>query len=324
MPDFTVEGALAIWQREGKDQPFIVVSGATGEEEAVSLLKAGASDFIKKDNLARLVPAIERELRDSADRKARKEAEELLRQSEMRRLQLRTELNCAAEMQKNLLPKGPPVLPGFEIAALCLPAHQVGGDFYDWQETTPGILTLTFGDVMGKGMAAAMLMATVRATLRAVTLRVQPSIAVQLAEQSLRNDLNSSESFVTLFLARLNVDASLMTYVDCGHGFVFLRRSDGRVEDLLARGLPLGVSFEEEYQEGGCILEDGDALVLYSDGLIDARSEIAIGNGVLAAQLEGAGSAREMVDRIAAMVQPGTPLPDDLTVLVLRKCGYHR
>jgi len=321
MPEFTVEGALAIWQREGKDQPFIVVSGAIGEEEAVSLLKAGAHDFVKKDNLARLVPAIEREMRDSADRKARKEAEELLRQSEMRRLQLQTELNCAAEMQRNLLPKGPPILPGFEIAAFCLPAHQVGGDFYDWQETTPGIVTLTFGDVMGKGLAAAMLMTTVRATLRAVTLRVQPSIAVQLAEQSLRNDLNNSQSFVTLFLARLNVDASLMTYVDCGHGFVFLRRSNGRVDDLLPRGLPLGVSSEEKYQEGGCVFEEGDALVLYSDGLIDALLEIGINNGTLAAQLEGARSAREMVDRIAAMVGPDTPLPDDLTVLVLRKCG---
>ncbi len=324
MPNFSVEGALAIWQREGKDQPFIVVSGAIGEEEAVSLLKAGAHDFVMKNNLARLVPAIERELRDSADRKARKEAEELLRQSEMRRLQLQTELNCAAEVQRNLLPKAPPIMQGFEIAALCIPAHQVGGDFYDWQETIPGIVTLTFGDVMGKGMAAAMLMTTVRASLRAVTLRVQPSIAIQLAEQSLRQDLNSSESFVTLFLARLNVDASLMTYVDCGHGFVFMRRRDGKVEELIPRGLPLGVSPEEKYQEGGCVFEEGDALVLYSDGLIDAQSEIAIDNGAIAAQLEGAGNAREMVDQIAAMVQPGTTLPDDLTVLVLRKCETHR
>lgn len=324
MPQFTVEGALAIWQREGSDQPFIVVSGAVGEEEAVSLLKAGAHDFVKKDNLARLVPAIERELRDSADRHARKEAEALLLQSEMRRLQLQTELNCASEMQRRLLPKDPPVLSGFEVAAFCLPARQVGGDFYDWQETMPGIVTLAFGDVMGKGMAAAMLMATVRATLRAVTLRVQPSIAIQLAEQSLRQDLNSSESFVTLFLARLNVDASLLTYVDCGHGFAFLRRNDGRVEELLPRSLPLGVSSEETYQEGGCVFEDGDALVLYSDGLIDARPELTIDNGTIAGQLEGAENAGEMADRIAAMVPPDTPLPDDLTVLVIHKCKKGR
>lgn len=319
MPEFTVEGALAIWQREGKDQPFIVVSGAIGEEEAVALLKAGAHDFVKKDNLARLVPAIERELRDSSDRHARREAEEALRQSEMRRLQLQAELNCAAEMQKMLLPRDPLTLAGFEIAAFCTPARQVGGDFYDWYETIPGIVTLTFGDVMGKGMAAAMLMTTVRATLRAVTLRVQPSIAVQLAEQSLRHDLNSSESFVTLFLARLNVDASLMTYVDCGHGFAFLRRRDGRVEELLPRGLPLGVSSEEKYQEGGCVFEEGDAFVLYSDGLIDAVPELELDNGTIASRLEGAASARDMVDQIATMVPSGAPLSDDLTVLVVRK-----
>ncbi len=320
MPEFTVEGALAIWHREGKDQPFIVVSGAIGEEEAVSLLKAGAHDFIKKDNLARLVPAIERELRDSADRKARKEAEELLRQSEMRRLQLQTELNCAAELHRNLLPQESPNLPGFEMASTCIPARQVGGDFYDWQETTPGIVTLAFGDVMGKGLAAAILMSTVRATLRAVTLRVQPSIAVQLAEQSLRSDLNRSESFVTLFLARLNVHASLLTYVDCGHGFLFLRRNDGRIEELLPRGLPLGISSEEIYQEGGCTFQEGDALVLYSDGVIDAQTEITLDNAAIAARLTGAKDAKEMVDRIANLVPPDLPLPDDLTVLVLRKC----
>jgi sigma-B regulation protein RsbU (phosphoserine phosphatase) len=319
MPGFTVEEALAIWQREGKDQPLIVVSGAIGEEEAVALLKAGAHDFIKKDNLARLVPAIERELRDSADRQARREAEEALRRSEIRRLQLQTELNCAAEIQKKLLPRESLTLAGFEIAAVCIPARQVGGDFYDWYETIPGIVNLTFGDVMGKGVAAAMLMTTIRATLRAVTLRVQPAIAVQLAEQSLRNDLNSSESFVTLFLARLNVDASLMTFVDCGHGFSFLRRKDGRVEELLPRGLPLGISSEEKYQEGGCVFEAGDAFILYSDGLIDAQGDAPLDNLILSAHLEGAATAREMVDRIAAMVPSGTPLPDDLTVLVVRK-----
>lgn len=319
MPDFTVEGALAIWQREGKDQPFIVVSGAIGEEEAVSLLKAGAHDFIKKDNLFRLVPAIERELRDSADRHARKEVEESLYQSERRRLQLQSELNCAADVQRKLLPQEPLSLPGFEIAALCIPAHEVGGDFYDWFETIPGIVTLNFGDVMGKGMAAAMLMTMVRATLRAVTLRVQPSLAVQLAEQSLRHDLNRFESFVTLFLGRLNVEASMMSYVDCGHGLAFLRRVDGRVEELHPRGLPLGVSSEEKYQEGGCVFDTGDALVLYSDGVIDSQPELSIDNVALAARLAGATTAKEMVDRIAALVPAGTPLPDDLTVLVVYK-----
>lgn len=320
MPDFSVEAALEIWQREVGDQPFIVVSGAIGEEQAVALLKAGAHDFVKKGNLARLVPAIERELRDARERQARKAAEEALYESEKRRVQLQTELNCAAEMQKLLLPQKTLPLPGFEIAAFCHPARQIGGDFYDWYETAPGIVTLAFGDVMGKGLAAAMLMATVRATLRAVTLRVQPSIAMQLAERSLRQDLNSSGRFVTLFLGRLNVEASLLTYVDCGHGYAFLLRRDGRVEELLPRGLPLGVLTEEDYQEGGCIFNEGDALVVYSDGVIDSVPELALDAQSIARHLAGAAHAKEMVDRITALAPLESPLADDLTVMVLRKC----
>src|SRR6185369_14974069 len=98
----------------------------------------------------------------------RKRADQALRESEERRCILQAELTCAAAVQAKLLPRSTPDLPGFEIAARCVPAHQVGGDFYDWQEMAPGILSVTLGDVMGNGMAAAMLMATVRAAVHAV------------------------------------------------------------------------------------------------------------------------------------------------------------
>lgn len=84
MPGFSVEGALEIWKKEGDDQPLVVVSGAIGEEEAVALLKAGAQDFVRKDNLARLVPCIERELREAEERRRRRLAEKELRESEQK------------------------------------------------------------------------------------------------------------------------------------------------------------------------------------------------------------------------------------------------
>jgi serine phosphatase RsbU (regulator of sigma subunit) len=90
------------------------------------------------------------------------------------------------------------------------------------------------------------------------------------------------------------------------------------VEELPTRGLPLGVFSDEGYQEGTVTFEDGDALVLYSDGLIDALPELALDNRALAGRLEGAASAREMVDRLVALVPPEAPLPDDMTVLVVR------
>ncbi len=81
----------------------------------------------------------------------------------------------------------------------------------------------------------------------------------------------------------------------------------------------MGVSSEEKYQEGGCVFQEGDAFVLYSDGLIDAQPDRALTNEVIAARLEGAGTAMTMVERITALVSPRTALPDDLTVLVVRK-----
>lgn len=118
-------------------------------------------------NLWTSIPMFERNLLivTAQDYTEQRRAEEALRQSELQRFQLQAELNLAARVQRSLLPVDAPQMAGFEIAALCLSARQVGGDFYDWQETAPGTVTLAFGDIMGKGMAAAILMATVRATL---------------------------------------------------------------------------------------------------------------------------------------------------------------
>jgi len=248
----------------------------------------------------------------------RKLTEEALRESEQQRYRLQAELACAAEMQARLLPGSYPDLPNFEFAARCLPARQVGGDFYDWIEVASGIIAITLGDVMGKGMSAAMLMTTTMAAIHAATLQNGPAAAVQLAELAIRSNLERFESFVTLFHAHLNVRTRTLTYVDCGHGYGFLRRSDGTVEELSPRGLPLGVMAKEQYQEGMLTFGPGDTLVLYSDGLIDARPELALNNRILASHLDGATSAREMLAILLALSAVETPSVDDLTVLVIR------
>jgi len=125
--------------------------------------------------------------------------------------------------------------------------------------------------------------------------------------------------FVTLFLAQLDVRASRMTYVDCGHGFAFVLRRNGGIEELLPRGLPLGVSADEIYQEGSCQLQPGDTFVLYSDGLVDAQPEGALDHAVIAASVQGVTGAGEMLERIKQLIPPDVPLPDDVTILVLRR-----
>lgn len=247
----------------------------------------------------------------------RKLAESALRESEERRIHLQAELTLAAEVQAKLLPRYFPKIPGFEVVARCLPARQVGGDFYDWQEVAPGVVTLTLGDVMGNGMAAAMLMATVRATIRAETQVNRPAKALQLAARALRSDLENSESFVTLFHARLDAACRKLTYVDCGHGLVFLRRADGTVEELRTRGLPLGISCDETYREGVVAFNKGDTLVLYSDGLFEALPDLALSNMALAGRISCPGDPMEMMNRLATIAELKCPPSDDLTMLLL-------
>lgn len=319
LPAFDGMTALSIVREKLPDLPFIFISGRLGEEAAIESLRNGATDYVLKNRLSRLAPAVNRALIEAEERAELKKAEEALRESEMRQFQLQTELKYAAEIQSRLLPRGYPDIPGFDIAARCLPAKQVGGDFFDWIEVSPGVLSITLGDVMGKGMAAAMLMATVRAAIRTVTRYSPPSKAISRAESSLMPDLESSESFVTLFHGRLKASDHTLTFVDCGHGYAFLRRENGKVKTLSPRGIPLGIPGEKIYREGRIRLEKGDVLVLYSDGLPDAKPELKLNNHALAAYLDGTSSAREMVERLIGLTEMKEPLPDDITVLVVRR-----
>jgi serine phosphatase RsbU (regulator of sigma subunit) len=173
---------------------------------------------------------------------------------------------------------------------------------------------------MGKGMAAAMLMATVRASIRSVGHN-RPSEALRLADSAVLPDLENSESFVTLFLGQLNVAQRSMIFVDCGHGYVFMHRRDGTVEGLTPRGLPMGVPGDKSYEEGTIRFEAGDTMVLFSDGLIDARPELELDNRRLAEHLEGAANAQEMVGRLIGLTEQQGQMPDDVTVLVVRCTG---
>jgi len=321
LPAFDGMTALAIVRETHPDLPFIFVSGRLGEEAAIESLRNGATDYVLKNRLSRLAPSVKRALVEAEERAELKRAEEGLRESEMRRYQLQLELTYAAEIQAKLLPRSNPHIPGFDIAARCLPAKQVGGDFFDWLEVSPGIFSLTIGDVMGKGMAAAILMATVRAVIRTVTRFNPPGKALFRAENSLLPDLESSESFVTIFHGQLKASDRSLAFVDCGHGYAFLRRENGTVEALDPRGLPLGIPGEKTFLEGQVSFAKGDILVLYSDGLVDAKPELALNNDVLAGHLDGTSSARQMVDRLVELTQTRGPLPDDVTVMVVR-CAW--
>ena len=236
------------------------------------------------------------------------------------RRQLEAERASAAEVQADLLPHTAPHLPGVQLAGHCIPARQVGGDFFDWY-AADGLIWLTVGDVMGKGMPAALQMATVRATLRAGTPNRSPAAALNLAQAVLGEELGHRDSYVTLLHAVYEPATGRLAYVDAGHGHVLIRRADGRMERLERRSFPLGMPFATDFEEGQAWLAADDALILYSDGLPDAVPSF---DAVTAGDcLDGAGSAAEMVERLLSLAagsqSPETvTLDDDLTVVVLR------
>lgn len=299
------------------DVAVILTTAYSSEQVAIAALRHGADDYLRK-------PFDRSEFQATLDRTIARltmsrQIKLLRRELEKKQVQLAKELARAAIVQSELLPVEQPPLAGFEIGARCLPASAVGGDFYDWQQLPTGTLSLTVGDVMGKGMSAALLMATVRAVIRAMVLHHGPASAVQHTAIALDGDLARSGSFVTLFHAQLNAATSELRYVDAGHGQVFLRRAHGAIESLLPWGLPLGVMSNEEYQEGSVILEPGDLLVIYSDGLTEARPDLFRDHETLAAQIWADEPAAATAQRLVELATAAGPLPDDLTVVVVRR-----
>lgn len=298
--------------RESEFDVAVVLTTASGSEDvAISALRIGADDYLRK-------PFNLYDLQAVLDRASRKLS--LSRRHETLKRQLAVELSRAAEMQADLLPGDPPQIDGWEVCARCVPARQVGGDFYDWHQTAPGLLSVTVGDVMGKGISAALLMASVRAVLRAVGPYGAPASAVQTAAASLSSDLTRSGSFVTVFHAQLDLVTGRLRYVDAGHGYALLYRADGRMDKLPAQGLPIGVLDEEVYAEGEVVIEPGDMLIIYSDGLTQALPG-ALGSADGAALIAGQPSAAAIAHDLITRATAAGPLADDLTISVLRRCG---
>ncbi len=226
----------------------------------------------------------------------------------------------AGRIQADLLPEIAPLLPGFELVARCFPARDVGGDFYDWQSLAPDQLQFTLGDVMGKGMPAALLMATVRATFRALGEPHSPVSRIQQAQSLLTQDLGGSDSFVTLFHGQLNCSDRTLTYVDAGHGLGFIRRVNGTLEPLVKGGIPLGILEGQMYKTGTLTFAPGDALLLFSDGFVEHWPTVAKQPDLLLPHIAEARTAKELLHQMLDIVPSKIDLPDDLTVLVLY-CG---
>ncbi len=246
------------------------------------------------------------------------------------RVTMKRDLEIAKEIQTWLMPATPPTAPGIDIGFATRPANTVAGDYYDAFSRTAsdGVppLILAVADVAGKSVPAALLMATLQASLR--TLADVCKSPLELVERwnlyCCKQNV-TGQRFTTAFLAELDPVSRQMTYVNAGHNWPVLRRASGQLERLETGGVPLGLLKNARYECGRVALREGDVLLVFTDGLVEAENsrEEEYGEERMLATLNATWQAPAK-DVVRALVNSAdqfvnnAPQHDDITCLVVK------
>jgi sigma-B regulation protein RsbU (phosphoserine phosphatase) len=241
--------------------PIIVMTGWGSVDLAVAAMRSGVRDFVQKpwDNID-LVRMVRAEVEEGRLRRKRAEHEE-------------RELSEARRIQRKLLPSVMPSLEGWEIAASWQPATGVGGDCYDAIPFGRSRLGLSIADVVGKGIPAALLMSNLQAAVRAfATDAAQPSELCHQVNRILCGRI-AEDRFISFFYCVVDAELGMLTFANAGHYAPVLVRADGTVERLASGGAVLGVFPDGTYTQERVAIGCGDRVILFTDGITEARSE---------------------------------------------------
>lgn len=250
----------------------------------------------------------------------------LLYRQVMRQRRVESELELARKVVEGLMPRSFPLIEGFDIYGTTIPFREVGGDYLDFIDSISERLPLLVADVSGKGLAAALIMVTFRAYFRATVINELAMRVVMGRVNRLVHDTTDGERFITAFYGLLDPEHKRLLYINAGHNPPFLLHRDGTSKLLDQGGLPLGVFDTSRYSESVVDLSSGDVLVMYTDGVVEARNERDEEFGlerlkeVVSASAER--RAHEIVHAITTAVdeyssEVGGP-EDDLTVSVIK------
>jgi sigma-B regulation protein RsbU (phosphoserine phosphatase) len=249
-----------------------------------------------------------------------------LHQTEIEKQRLESEMEVAAEIQREILPDTMPSIPGFDVAGWNRPARHVGGDYFGFKKLQDERWALVLGDVSGKGAGAALLVSTLDSALR--VLLAQMAVGVELAERLNAHVWESSAAnkFITLVASALDPVDGTLDYVNAGHNEGLLVRSSGEVEHLEAAGSPIGMLPQSAYRLQRVNLFPGDLVCFYSDGITEceAPNEEEYEIERLTEVLQS--NRHRPLDEIMAAIESavtdyraGLPQGDDQTVILLRR-----
>jgi serine phosphatase RsbU (regulator of sigma subunit) len=273
-------------------------------------------DVQSEDELGELAEAL-----NTMSTKLLESRDEILTKQRMER-----ELEIAYHVQKRLLIEKFPEVEGLEIAGECLPALEVGGDFYDLLKIGDGYTNIVIGDVAGKGMPAAMFMGIVRSIIRAEGFESLSASEVMAKANRLICLDSKSGMFVTIFYAIYDEAKKRLEYCNAGHVYPMLYDPDlEKFTYLNTEGRPLGITTESNYVAKSCILKEQQVVVLHTDGVVEAvdANDVPFGEGKLRAVIRESAhaSADEIVQELKGAVnlhRGNSPQSDDITLIVLK------
>ena len=255
---------------------------------------------------------------------------ERLEQEVRERARVERELEVAKSIQQASLPEEVPTLEGWRINPFYRPAREVGGDFYDFHLLPDGKLGLVVGDATGKGVPAALVMSTtcgmLQATARALGSSSPGEVLAQVNETLVARI--PSNMFVTCFYGVLDPGSGSLRYANAGHDLPYVRRSDDDAEELRATGMPLGLMAGMSYEEEEASLREGESVLFYSDGLVEAHNpqgemygfprlrELVAGRG------EAGALGDFLIEELYSFVGEGWEQEDDITLLTLERSEF--
>lgn len=243
-------------------------------------------------------------------------------QVDVRQAEIEQELHLARDIQQGLLLEAVPSLPGWEISAVSLPARDLGGDLYDFLPISRNQHGLMIGDVSGKGLPAALRMAVARTVFRHEA-RCGRAPGPTLAATNLGVLSEIPQGMVTMLYATLDLESGWLQIANAGHNYPLL--VNGSVQEIELSGLPLGVDCDSEYSEEGTLLQHGDVVIFYTDGVVEATNPQAemFGHERLMALLaeHGRRKPRALVAMLLHEVRAWSQhtQSDDITVVIVRR-----
>jgi sigma-B regulation protein RsbU (phosphoserine phosphatase) len=250
----------------------------------------------------------------------------LLHRQVLEKQRIEDQLSVAREVQFGLLPGAPPRLTGYDVAAVNLPTHAIGGDYYDYVPLDADRIGVVVADVSGKGIPAALIMATFRAALRTEMKRQADLRAVAARLNDAVLEFRDASRFVTAVCCVLDTASGRLCYVNCGHNPPLLLHGTGACETLRLGGSALGLFAGASFEAGAAELRPGDTLVLYTDGVVEPANEADADFGVdrLEAAVRAAGG-RPASEALRSVIEATRAFSgragydDDFTLVVLNR-----